>query len=43
MYAIRSYYEEAYISAIDDDFLLAAIITLLGGVPVFFLKTKKEN
>lgn len=35
--------KEAYISAIDDDFLLAAIITLLGGVPVFFLKTKKED
>jgi len=35
--------KEAFISAIDDDFLLAAIITLLGGIPVFFLHTKKKN
>ncbi len=33
--------KEAYIQAIDDDFLLAGIITLIGIIPVFLLHTKK--
>jgi DHA2 family multidrug resistance protein len=33
--------KQAYIQGIDDDFLLAGIITLLGGIPIIFLRTKK--
>lgn len=32
---------QAYVEAINDDFLLAGIITLIGGIPVIFLHTKK--
>lgn len=35
--------KEAYIQGIDDDFLLAGLITLMGGVPLFWLHTKKRN
>jgi DHA2 family multidrug resistance protein len=35
--------KESYVSAIDDDFLLATIITIIGGIPVFFLRTKKKS
>jgi DHA2 family multidrug resistance protein len=35
--------KQAYIQAIDDDFLLAAGITLLGIIPILFLRTKKKN
>jgi DHA2 family multidrug resistance protein len=33
--------KQAYIQGIDDDFLLAGIITLMGGIPIIFLHTKK--
>ena len=33
--------KQAYIQGINDDFLLAGIITLLGGIPIIFLHTKK--
>jgi DHA2 family multidrug resistance protein len=35
--------KQAYIQGIDDDFLLAGIITLIGGIPVIFLHTKKTK
>lgn len=35
--------KQAYIQGIDDDFLLAGIITLIGGIPIIFLKTKKTK
>lgn len=35
--------KEAFVQAICDDFLLAAIITLISAIPVIFLKTKKKN
>lgn len=35
--------KQAYIQAIDDDFMLAAVITLIGGIPVIFLHVKKKN
>jgi MFS transporter, DHA2 family, multidrug resistance protein len=40
--------KQAYIQGINDDFLLAGIVTLLGGIPIIFLhttktKTKTEN
>ena len=35
--------KQAYIQGIDDDFLLAGIITLIGGIPVIFLHTKKNK
>jgi DHA2 family multidrug resistance protein len=34
---------QAYIQGINDDFLLAGFITLIGGIPVFFLRTKKSK
>ncbi|HEY5124613.1 MAG TPA: DHA2 family efflux MFS transporter permease subunit [Ignavibacteria bacterium] len=33
---------QAYIQGIDDDFLIAAGLTLIGGIPVFFLHSKKK-
>jgi DHA2 family multidrug resistance protein len=33
--------KQAYIQGINDDFLLAGIITLIGGIPIIFLHTKK--
>jgi DHA2 family multidrug resistance protein len=33
--------KQAYIQGINDDFLLASIITLIGGIPIIFLHTKK--
>jgi DHA2 family multidrug resistance protein len=35
--------KQAYIEGINDDFLLAGIITLVGGIPIFFLHTKKSK
>lgn len=35
--------KQAYIQAIDDDFLLSAIITLIGVIPVFLLHTKRTD
>ena len=35
--------KQAYIQGIDDDFLLAGIITLIGGIPIIFLHTKKTK
>jgi MFS transporter, DHA2 family, multidrug resistance protein len=34
--------KEAYINAVDDDFLIAGLITVLGAIPVFWLNTKKK-
>jgi len=35
--------KQAYIQGINDDFLLAGLITLAGGIPIFFLHTKKSK
>jgi len=35
--------KEAYIEAIDDDFLISGIITLLGVIPILLLRTKRKN
>lgn len=35
--------KQAYVEGINDDFLLAGIITLAGAIPVFFLRTNKKN
>jgi MFS transporter, DHA2 family, multidrug resistance protein len=35
--------KQAYVEGINDDFLLAGIITLIGGIPVIFLHTKKNK
>lgn len=35
--------KQSYIEGINDDFLLAGIITLVGGIPVFFLHTRKQK
>ena len=34
---------QAYIEGINDDFLIAALITTLGIIPIFFLHTKKKK
>ena len=33
---------QAYIQGVDDDFLIAAGLTLIGGIPIFFLHSKKK-
>jgi MFS transporter, DHA2 family, multidrug resistance protein len=33
--------KQAYIQGVNDDFLLAGLVTLIGGIPIFFLHTKK--
>lgn len=33
--------KQAYVQGVNDDFLLAGIITLIGGIPIIFLHTKK--
>jgi len=33
--------KQAYIQGINDDFFAACIITLIGGIPVIFLRTRK--
>jgi DHA2 family multidrug resistance protein len=35
--------KQAYIQGINDDFFLAGIITLIGGIPILFLRTKKSK
>jgi MFS transporter, DHA2 family, multidrug resistance protein len=35
--------KQAYIEGINDDFLIAGLITLTGLIPVFFLHTKKKK
>lgn len=35
--------KQSYIQGINDDFLLAGIITLIGGIPVIFLHSKKSK
>jgi len=35
--------KQAYIEGIDDDFLIAAFITVIGGLPVVLLRTRKKT
>jgi DHA2 family multidrug resistance protein len=35
--------KEAFIQGVDDDFLIAGLITILGVIPVLFLHTKKRK
>jgi DHA2 family multidrug resistance protein len=35
--------KQAYIQGVNDDFLLAGIVTLIGGIPILFLHTKKSK
>lgn len=35
--------EQAYVQGINDDFLIAGLITLIGGIPIIFLHTKKSK
>ena len=35
--------QQAFIEGIDDDFLIAAYITLLGGIPIFLLANKRRQ
>jgi DHA2 family multidrug resistance protein len=38
---LSSITKQAYIEGINDDFLLSGIITLIGGIPIIFMRTKK--
>ena len=42
-FIISNLNKQAYIQSINDDFLLAGIITLIGGIPVIFMHTKKAK
>ena len=35
--------KQAYIEGIDDDFLIACILTIVGGLPVIFLRSKPKT
>lgn len=35
--------KQAYIEGINDDFLISGLITLLGGIPIIFMHTKKSK
>jgi DHA2 family multidrug resistance protein len=35
--------KQSYIEGINDDFLVACIVTLIGGIPIIFLHTKKSK
>ena len=35
--------KQAYIQGINDDFLIAGLLTLIGGIPIIFLHTKKQK
>ncbi len=35
--------KQAFIEGINDDFLIAAFVTLIGGIPVIFLRVKKKK
>jgi DHA2 family multidrug resistance protein len=35
--------KQAYISGIDDDFLIAAIVTIIGLIPTIILQSKKKS
>jgi DHA2 family multidrug resistance protein len=35
--------KQAYIDGINDDFLIASIITLIGGIPIIFMHTRKSK
>lgn len=43
MLVVQQLNKEAYIQGIDDDFLIAGVITLVGGIPLFWLHTKKRS
>ncbi|HTY01905.1 MAG TPA: drug:proton antiporter, partial [Bacteroidota bacterium] len=34
--------QQAFVQAINDDFLIAAAITIVGVIPIFFLRSKKR-
>jgi len=40
---VSSVNRQAYIQGIDDDFLIAALITIIGAIPILFLVAKKKN
>ncbi|MEI6276008.1 MAG: DHA2 family efflux MFS transporter permease subunit [Prolixibacteraceae bacterium] len=35
--------KQAFIEGINDDFLIAAVVTLIGGVPILFLRVRKKK
>lgn len=43
MLLLSNLQKQSYIQGINDDFLIAGIITLIGGIPIIFLNTKKSR
>jgi len=35
--------KQAYIQGINDDFMIASVMTLLGGIPIIFLRVRKKK
>jgi DHA2 family multidrug resistance protein len=35
--------KQAYIEGINDDFLVAAVVTLIGGIPILFLRVRRKK
>jgi DHA2 family multidrug resistance protein len=35
--------KQAYIQGINDDFMVASVMTLLGGIPIIFLRVRKKK
>jgi DHA2 family multidrug resistance protein len=35
--------KQAFIQGVDDDFLVAGLITILGAIPIFWLHIKKKS
>jgi DHA2 family multidrug resistance protein len=35
--------QQAFVQAINDDFMIAAVVTLICVVPIFFLRTRKPE
>ena len=35
--------KQAFIEGVNDDFMVAAIVTLLGGIPIFFLRVRRKK
>ena len=43
MLVVSDVTKQAYISGIDDDFLVAACFTIIGAIPIFLLRSKKKE
>ena len=40
---LKNVNNQAFIQGVDDDFLISAVITFIGGIPVVLLRTKRRK